>query len=80
MALAGADVEVVKRLKGSAEAREALVAWLRAQGMPVPDGVAASDHLVAAAAACWGAKRWGEGVWSWRSAAEPPHHPYDFVA
>jgi predicted nuclease with RNAse H fold len=80
MALRGAPVESLKKMKSSTKAKQTLLQWLENQGLKGihPTG-SVSDHYVAACAAALAAWRWhlGESVWIFKS--EMPFHPYDFA-
>lgn len=81
MALRGADPEVVRAMKSSEEARHTLVDWLREAGLTdLPETIAASDHLIAAAAAALAAWRWHVGHPRFLAPSDPPHHPFPVVA
>jgi predicted nuclease with RNAse H fold len=80
MALRGAPVKSIKKMKSSTRAKQTLLQWLENQGLngiDLSDSV--SDHYVAACAAALAAWKWhlGESVWIFKS--EMPFHPYDFA-
>ena len=80
MALHGAPVEHIKRMKISTEARSILLQWLKDNGLNGIDSSGdVTDHYVAACAAALAAWKFslGESVWIFKS--EMPFHPYDFV-
>ena len=79
MALRGAPIASVKAMKGCATARESLARWLRRAGLADLPERPGSDHEVAAAAAALGAWQWRSETPSFLVAADPPHHPFDFV-
>ena len=80
MALRGARVKSIRKMKSSTRAKQTLLQWLENQGL---NGInlsgSVSDHYVAACAAALAAWKWhlGESVWVFKS--EMPFHPYDFV-
>jgi predicted nuclease with RNAse H fold len=75
LVLRSAPLEDVAALKESKAARRRLIEW-----MGLPEAVAASDHLVAAAAAALAVVGWHSGSPAFRHPADPPHHPYDVIA
>lgn len=81
LALGGAPIAQVRALKQAPEGRERLLAWLEVAGL---SGLGASgfagEHFVAACGCVLAAWKWyrGESAWFWP--ADPPHHPYAFVA
>ena len=80
MALRGAPVKSIKKMKSSAKAKQTLLQWLENQGLngiDLPGSV--SDHYVAACAAALAAWKWHLGESVWISKSEMPFHPYDFV-
>ena len=80
MALRGAPVESIKKMKTSIRAKRTLLQWLVNQGLNGIDASGSvSDHYVAACAAALAAWKWrlGEPVWIFKS--KMPFHPYDFV-
>jgi uncharacterized protein len=80
MALRGAPVKAIKKMKSSTKAKQTLLQWLENQGLKGIDlAGSVSDHYVAACAAALAAWKWhhGESVWIFKS--EMPFHPYDFV-
>jgi predicted nuclease with RNAse H fold len=80
MALRGAPVKSIKKMKSSTKAKQALLQWLENQGLNGIDvSGAVSDHYIAACAAALAAWKWhlGESVWIFK--AEMPFHPYDFA-
>jgi predicted nuclease with RNAse H fold len=80
MILHGADVKVVKAFKKDVDARKQLLHWLESKGIKgISDGELHADHYVAACAAAFGAWQWKLGKSTWKFAANPPHHPYDFA-
>jgi predicted nuclease with RNAse H fold len=80
MALNGAPVELVRRLKSDVEARNDLLQWLEGQGMAgVTKLVNANDHLVASCACALGAWNWYKQESSWTYAPHPPLHPFAFT-
>ena len=80
MALRGARVKSIRKMKSSTRAKQTLLHWLENQGF---NGInlsgSVSDHYVAACAAALAAWKWhlGESVWVFKS--EMHFHPYDFV-
>ena len=80
MALRGAPIKSIRKMKSSTRAKQTLLHWLENQGF---NGInlsgSVSDHYVAACAAALAAWKWhlGESVWVFKS--EMPFHPYDFV-
>lgn len=80
MALRGAPVVSVRRLKRQRRDRHTLLHWLRTQGLrEIPPEAAHWDHSVAACAAALAAWQWSRGNPVWCHPAEPPHHPYDYA-
>ena len=80
LVLNGAPVADVRNLKRSADARQRLLGWLDTQGLGgVTNLESASDHLVAACAAAFGAWRWADGRCKWLVSAQVPFHPYDYA-
>jgi predicted nuclease with RNAse H fold len=79
MALRGAPVAVVRKLKSSAAARRSLQAWLATQGLADLPTKALNDHTVAAYAAALAAWDWSRGKDRWSHRADPPGHPYDLA-
>jgi predicted nuclease with RNAse H fold len=80
MALRGAPVKAIRKMKISTKAKQTLVQWLENQGLNGIDlSGSVSDHYVAACAAALAAWKWhlGESVWVFKS--EMPFHPYDFA-
>jgi predicted nuclease with RNAse H fold len=80
MALRGAPVKSIKKMKTSTKAKQTLLQWLEKQGLNGIDlSGSVSDHYVAACAAALAAWKWhlGESVWFFKS--EMPFHPYDFA-
>jgi len=80
MALRGAPVKSIKKMKSSAKAKQTLLKWMEYQGLNGIDlSGSVSDHYVAACAAALAAWKWylGESVWIFKS--EMPFHPYDFA-
>ena len=80
MALRGAPVKSIKKMKSSTRAKQALLQWLESQGLAGIDvSGAVSDHYIAACAAAVAAWKWHlkESVWIFK--AEMPFHPYDFA-
>jgi predicted nuclease with RNAse H fold len=80
MALRGAPVKSIKKMKSSTRAKQTLLQWLKNQGLNGIDlSGSVSDHYVAACAAVLAAWKWnlGESVWIFKS--DVPFHPYDFV-
>jgi len=81
LALRGLAAGDVRALKRSATVRRRLLAGLERLGVQGAARLpAASDHLVAAAAAALAAADWAAGRPRWCHPADPPHHPYDFAA
>ena len=80
MALRGAPIKSIRKMKSSTRAKQTLLHWLENQGL---NGInlsgSVSDHYVAACAAALAAWKWhlGESIWVFKS--EMPFHPYDFV-
>jgi predicted nuclease with RNAse H fold len=80
LVLNGAEIEDVRGLKRSAEARQRLLEWLDTQGLEGASALeSAGDHLVAACAAAFGAWQWADGRCKWLVPAQPPFHPYDYA-
>ena len=80
LALGGAPICDVRKLKADPGARERPISWLEGQGIAdIPADLAGSDHLVAATAAALATWNWHRRTPSWMLAADPPHHPFDFV-
>lgn len=80
LALRGADVRSVRRLKKDALARLQILQFLEEQRLERASAVGTtSDHLIAACAAVLAAWRWAWGDAVWIAKAEPPYHPYDFA-
>jgi predicted nuclease with RNAse H fold len=80
LALRGAPVKSIRKMKTSAKAKQILLQWLENQGLNGIDlSSSVSDHYVAACAAALAAWKWhlGESVWVFKS--EMPFHPYDFA-
>ena len=81
MALRGAPVESVRNFKSQPAARTRLLDWLAAAGLT---GVALrnepEDHYVASCAAALGAWKNVVGEPAWIEPAQPPAHPFDYVA
>jgi predicted nuclease with RNAse H fold len=80
MALRGAPVKSIRKMKTSSKTKQTLLQWLENQGLNGIDlSGSVSDHYVAACAAALAAWKWhlGEPVWIFKS--EMPFHPYDFV-
>lgn len=80
MALRGAPIKSIKKMKSSTRAKQALLQWLENQGLNGIDvSGAVSDHYIAACAAALAAWKWllGKSVWIFK--AEMPFHPYDFA-
>ena len=80
MALRGAPVKSIKKMKTSARAKQTLLQWLGKQSLKgINFSGSVSDHYVAACAAALAAWKWhlGESVWIFKS--EMPFHPYDYV-
>ena len=80
MALRGAPVKSIKKMKTSARAKQTLLQWMDKQSLKGIDlSGSVSDHYVAACAAALAAWKWhrGESVWIFK--AEMPFHPYDYV-
>jgi predicted nuclease with RNAse H fold len=75
LVLRGAAPEDVAAIKESKAARRRIAEW-----MGLPEAVAGSDHLVAAAAAALAVVGWQSGAPAFRHPADRPHHPYDVVA
>jgi predicted nuclease with RNAse H fold len=80
MALRGAPVASIRKVKTSIRAKQTLLQWLANQGLNGIDlSGSVSDHYIAACSAALAAWKWrlGESVWIFKS--EMPFHPYDFV-
>jgi predicted nuclease with RNAse H fold len=80
MALRGAPVASIKKMKTNIRAKQTLLQWLANQGLNGIDlSGSVSDHYIAACSAALAAWKWhlGESVWIFKS--EMPFHPYDFV-
>jgi predicted nuclease with RNAse H fold len=80
MALRGAPVKSIRKMKSSTKAKQILLQWLKNKGLnEINLSGSVSDHYVAACAAALAAWKWhlGESVWIFKS--EMPFHPYDFV-
>jgi predicted nuclease with RNAse H fold len=81
LVLREAPASDVRTVKSDEAARKRLVVWLREEGLDgLPDSLADSDHALMSAAAALAAWRWSEGRMKWIRPAEPPLHPFDFVA
>jgi predicted nuclease with RNAse H fold len=81
LVLREAPASDVRTVKSDEAARKRLAAWLREEGLDaLPDEVAKSDHALMSAAAALAAWGWSEGRTKWIRPAEPPLHPFDFVA
>jgi len=81
MVLRGAPSDAVRSMKTSAPGRRRLLRWLEEEGLKgVTDGSGSSDHYVAACAAALSAWKWNAGNPAWIQPADPPHHPFDYVA
>ena len=80
--LRGAPADDVGAIKESDAARRRIVDWLRRKTdlKEVPDGVADSDHLIAAAAAALAGVGWHRGTPAFEHPADPPVHPHAVVA
>jgi len=80
MALHGAPVEKVVRLKSGQTIQNDLLAWLELQGLHGLSTLQNSgDHLVAACASALGAWCYQKGGAKWLEPANPPFHPFDFA-
>jgi predicted nuclease with RNAse H fold len=80
MALRGAPVKSIRKMKSSTKAKQILLQWLKNKGLnEINLSGSVSDHYVAACAAALAAWKWhlGKSVWIFKS--EMPFHPYDFV-
>jgi len=80
LALRGAPVFLLQRLKKSRHARQGLLVFLEGQGLEGAGRLGSgSPHLLAACACALAVWRWacGDAVWTFR--AEPPYHPYDLA-
>ncbi len=80
MALRGAPVKSIRKMKSSTKAKQTLLQWLENQGLKRIDlSGSVTDHYVAACAAALAAWKWnlGESVWIFKS--DLPFHPYDFA-
>lgn len=79
-ALRGAEIDDVRALKKSSEARTRLLGWLKNRGLNGIESTAAeSDHMIAACAAALSAWKWSLDDCEWVYRAEPPDHPFDFA-
>ncbi len=79
MALAGAPIELVRTMKAEAASRQGLAHWLGSQGLArLPEGPH-SDHVIASIGCAFAAWLWQTGRSTWKAAAIPPHHPFDFA-
>ncbi|WP_440997260.1 DUF429 domain-containing protein [Arhodomonas sp. SL1] len=80
LALRGAPIEFVRKMKSDSRARRGLLEWLETMGLRgvgmLPEQ---SDHSVAACAAVLAAWKWYRRETVWIHEAEPPLHPYDFA-
>ena len=81
LALRGAPIEAVRRLKANRDARGHLLEWLAEHGL---HGIArpsadASDEVVAACACAFAAWKWACDETVWCERAAPPLHPYDLA-
>lgn len=80
MALRGAPIECLRKMKSDSGARHALLQWLETAGLQGLSGLPdQSDHSVAACAAALAAWKWHDGDAAWLYSAQPPLHPYDFA-
>ena len=80
MALRGATVESIMKMKISTKARQTLLQWLANQGLNGIDlSGSVSDHYVAACSAALAAWKWHLRKSAWIFKSEMPFHPYDFV-
>jgi predicted nuclease with RNAse H fold len=80
MALRGAPIKSIRKVKSNTRAKQTLLQWLEKQGLNGIDlSGSVSDHYVAACAAALAAWKWhlGKSVWVFKS--EMPFHPYDFA-
>ena len=80
MALRGAPVKSIKKMKSSTKAKQTLLQWLHNQGLNgIDTSGSVSDHYVSACAAALTAWKWhlAESVWIYKS--EMPFYPYDFA-
>jgi predicted nuclease with RNAse H fold len=80
LALRGASVKNIRRLKEDSSARLNILRFLEGQGLAgvVNVGIT-SHHLISACAAALSAWAWVSGNTVWLAQAEPPYHPYDFA-
>lgn len=80
LALRGAPIDHIRRLKTSQLARNELLIWLESLGVTGLAGLQGSgDHLVAACAGALAAWQWRCGISAWQFQAEPPFHPFAFA-
>lgn len=80
MALRGAPVKSIRKMKNSTRAKQILLHWLESQGLNGIDPAGAvSDHYIAACAAALAAWKWHLGKSAWVFKSEMPFHPYDFA-
>lgn len=80
LALRGASVKDIRRLKEDSSARLNILRFLEGQGLVgvVNVGIT-SHHLISACAAALSTWAWSSGNTVWIAQAEPPYHPYDFA-
>ncbi len=79
LALRGAPVGALRRMKRDGRARLELLRWLAARGLEGLPREPGSDHEVAAFGCALGAWQWSQGHAAWSVPAEPPLHPFDFA-
>jgi len=82
LVLGGAEADDVDALKIERAARRRIVTWLNQEGglRGLPDGIADSDHLVAAASVAMAMLRWRRGSPAFEHPADPPIHPHTVIA
>jgi len=80
LALRGASVRDIRRIRGDGSARLNILRFLQDQGLNGVSNVGiTSHHLISACAGALSAWAWATGNVAWIARAEPPYHPYDFV-
>ena len=81
LCLRGAPLNAVRTFANQESARPILLSWLKKQGLGcIRKPTVCTSHFVAACAAALAAWSWHMGKSQWAVSAEPPWHPYDFVA
>jgi predicted nuclease with RNAse H fold len=80
MALRGAPIDDLRRIKQSADSRQRVLDWLTAGHLvDVPSQLAETDHLIAACGCALAASGWIRGEPVWCTSTDPPLHPFDFA-